>query len=177
VERREDAQREVGVIPIDAIFSPVRKVNFTVTNARVGRRTDYQRLTLEIWTNGSILPEDALAYSAKIIKEHLNVFINFDEKEVDQVTTSVEGTKEINGTEDILFTSIEELDLSARSLNCLRKAGVQYTGDLIQKTEEELLNLENFGKRSLVEMGMKINREVFESEKLRRINAEKRASH
>lgn len=188
VERREDAQREVGVIPIDAIFSPVRKVNFTVTNARVGRRTDYQRLTLEIWTNGSILPEDALAYSAKIIKEHLNVFINFDEKEVDQVTTSVEGKKEINGTEDILFTSIEELDLSARSLNCLRKAGVQYTGDLIQKTEDELLNLENFGKRSLVEikerlaelglsLGMKINREVFESEKLRRINAEKRASH
>jgi DNA-directed RNA polymerase subunit alpha len=188
VERREDTQREVGVIPIDAIFSPVRKVNFTVTNARVGRRTDYQRLTLEIWTNGSILPEDALAYSAKIIKEHLNVFINFDEKEVDQVTTSVEGKKEINGTEDILFTSIEELDLSARSLNCLRKAGVQYTGDLIQKTEEELLNLENFGKRSLVEikerlaelglsLGMKINREVFESEKLRRINAEKRASH
>ncbi|GBD37838.1 DNA-directed RNA polymerase subunit alpha [bacterium HR37] len=188
VERREDTQREVGVIPIDAIFSPVRKVNFTVTNARVGRRTDYQRLTLEIWTNGSILPEDALAYSAKIIKEHLNVFINFDEKEVDQVTTSVEGKKEINGTEDILFTSIEELDLSARSLNCLRKAGVQYTGDLIQKTEDELLNLENFGKRSLVEikerlaelglsLGMKINREVFESEKLRRINAEKRASH
>jgi DNA-directed RNA polymerase subunit alpha len=187
VERRGDIQRAIGVIPIDAVFSPVRKVNYTVTNARVGRRTDYQRLTLEVWTNGSILPEEALAYSAKIIKEHLNIFINFDEKEVD-VVTKVEEKKEISGTEDFLFTSIEDLDLSARSLNCLRKAGILYTGDLIQKTDEELLNLENFGKRSLVEikerlseiglsLGMKIDKEVFESEKLKRANEKRASSH
>jgi DNA-directed RNA polymerase subunit alpha len=189
VERRGDVQRSIGVIPIDALFSPIRKVNYTVTNARVGRRTDYQRLTLEIWTNGTILPEDALAYAAKILKHQLTVFINFDEREVDKVS-HVEEEKEISGTEDVLFTSIEELDLSARSLNCLRKAGIGFAGDLIQKTEEELLNLENFGKRSLLEikeklsdlglgLGLKINKEVFEAEKAKRLSekSEKRVSH
>ncbi len=179
VERRTDEFRSVGVIPIDAMYSPVRRVNYSVTNARVGRRTDYERLTLEVWTNGTIEPEDALAYAAKILKEHLTIFINFDEAEADQVQV-VEETSEISGTEEILFTSIEDLDLSARSLNCLRKAGVEYTGDLIQKTEEELLNLENFGKRSLLEikerlnelglgLGLKINKEVFESEKAKKV--------
>ncbi|MGE5445829.1 MAG: DNA-directed RNA polymerase subunit alpha [Ignavibacteriales bacterium] len=178
VERRGDARNAIGVILIDALFSPVKKVNYMVTNARVGRRTDYERLTLEIWTNGIILPEDALAYGAKILKEQLTVFINFDEKEVD-ARVETEEKKEIMGTEDVLFMTLEDLDLSARSLNCLRKANVEYTGDLIQKTEEELLNLENFGKRSLVEikdklsehglgLGMKINKEVFEAEKSKR---------
>ncbi|MER3446231.1 MAG: DNA-directed RNA polymerase subunit alpha [Candidatus Dadabacteria bacterium] len=177
VERRGDA-RAIGVIPIDALFSPVKKVNYMVTNARVGRRTDYEKLTLEIWTNGIILPEDALAYGAKILREQLTVFINFDEKEVD-AKVETEEKKEIMGTEDILFMTLDDLDLSARSLNCLRKANVEYAGDLIQKTEEELLNLENFGKRSLVEikgklaehglsLGMKINKEVFEAEKSKR---------
>jgi DNA-directed RNA polymerase subunit alpha len=186
VERRGEIQRSIGLIPIDALFSPVRKVNYTVTNARVGRRTDYQRLTLEIWTNGTISPEDALAYAAKIMKQQLTVFINFDEREVD-IADKLEEEKEITGTEDVLFTSIEDMDLSARSLNCLRKAGVGHAGDLIQKTEEELLNLENFGKRSLLEikerlselglgLGLKINKEVFESEKSKRAN-EKKVSH
>lgn len=178
VERRGDARNAIGVILIDALFSPVKKVNYTVTNARVGRRTDYERLMLEIWTNGIILPEDALAYGAKILKEQLTVFINFDEKEVD-ARVGIEEKKEIMGTEDVLFMTLEDLDLSARSLNCLRKANVEYTGDLIQKTEEELLNLENFGKRSLGEikdklsehglgLGMEINKEVFEAEKSKR---------
>lgn len=178
VERRGELQTTIGVIPIDSLFSPIRKVNYAVTNARVGRRTDYQKLTLEIWTNGTILPEDALAYAAKIVKHQLTVFINFDEAEIDEVPESEE-TQEIKGTEEILFNTIEEMDLSARSLNCLRKAGIEYSGDLVQKTEEDLLNLENFGKRSLVEikerlvemgldLGLKIDEEVFEAEKSKR---------
>jgi DNA-directed RNA polymerase subunit alpha len=178
VERRGELQTTIGVIPIDSLFSPIRKVNYAVTNARVGRRTDYQKLTLEIWTNGTILPEDALAYAAKIVKHQLTVFINFDETEIDEVPESEE-TQEIKGTEEILFNTIEEMDLSARSLNCMRKAGIEYSGELVQKTEEDLLNLENFGKRSLVEikerlvemgldLGLKIDEEVFEAEKSKR---------
>lgn len=178
VERRGEIQSTIGVIPVDALFSPVRKVNYAVTNSRVGRRTDYQRLTVEIWTNGTILPEDALAYASKIIKHQLTVFINFDEAEIDEVIES-EDEQEIKGTEEILFNTIEEMDLSARSLNCLRKAGVEYAGDLIQKSEEDLLNLENFGKRSLFEikerldemglgLGLKIDQEVFDNEKAKR---------
>lgn len=178
VERRGEIQNTIGVIPIDALFSPVRKVNYAVTNSRVGRRTDFQRLTLEIWTNGTVLPEDSLAYASKIIKNQLSVFINFDEAEVDEVPES-EDTQEIKGTEEILFNTIEEMDLSARSLNCLRKAGIEYAGDLVQKSEDDLLNLENFGKRSLFEikerliemgldLGLKIDQEVFENEKAKR---------
>lgn len=178
VETRGEIQSSIGVIPIDAFFSPVRKINYSVTNSRVGRRTDYQRLTLEIWTNGTILPEDALAYAAKILKHQLTIFINFDEAELEEIE-EVEEDMEIGGTEEILFNTIEEIDLSARSLNCLRKAGVEYAGDLIQKNEEELLNLENFGKRSLFEikeklsdlgltLGQKFNVEVFETEKAKR---------
>ena len=174
VERRTDEIREIGVIPIDALFSPVRRVNYTVTNARVGRRTDYERLTLEVWTNGTVRSEDAVAYAAKILKEQLTIFINFDEEEIEALPAEEESS-EISGTEDILFTSIEELDLSARCINCLRKAGVEFTGDLVQKTEEELLNLENFGKRSLLELkelnlelGTKLKKDIYEAEKNRR---------
>ncbi|MCI0454501.1 MAG: DNA-directed RNA polymerase subunit alpha [Candidatus Dadabacteria bacterium] len=185
VERRGDVQRAIGVIPIDALFSPVKKVDYNVTNARVGRRTDYERLTLEIWTNGIIVPEDALAYAAKILREQFRVFINFDEQEVDAIV-EVEKKKEIIGTEGVLFNTIDDLDLSARSLNCLRKANIDHVGDLIQKTEEELLNLENFGKRSLMEikdrlgelglgLGMDLNKEIFEVEKTKRAK-EKRVS-
>jgi DNA-directed RNA polymerase subunit alpha len=174
VESRGDIQTSIGLIPLDAIYSPVRKVNYSITNARVGRRTDYERLNLEIWTNGTVIPEDAVAYAAKIIKEQLTVFINFDEEEVDAIV-EVEDDKEISGTEEILFTTIEDMDLSARSLNCLRKAEIAYVGELIQKSEDDLLNLENFGKRSLLEirerieemelsLGSVIDVEAFESE-------------
>ncbi|MDA2919670.1 DNA-directed RNA polymerase subunit alpha [Desulfobacterota bacterium AH_259_B03_O07] len=186
VERRGDIPRTIGVIPIDALYSPVRKVNYTVTSARVGRRTDYEKLTLEIWSNGTIVPEDTLAYAAKILKEQINVFINFDETPFEEVP-EVEEKKKITGTEEILFTTMEDLDLSPRSLNCLRKANIEFVGDLIQKTEEDLLNLENFGKRSLYEikevlneldfnLGSAINTEIFESEKSKKLD-EKRVSH
>jgi len=178
VERRGELQTVIGAIPVDSLFSPVRKVNYAVTNARVGRRTDFQRLTLEIWTNGTIMPEDALAYAGKIVKNQLTIFINFDESEVDEVPESEE-KQEIKGTEEILFNTIEEMDLSARSLNCLRKASIEYAGDLIQKSEDDLLNLENFGKRSLYEirerlvemglgLGLEIDQEVFNAEKAKR---------
>jgi len=179
VESRGDIQTSIGLIPLDAIYSPVRKVNYSITNARVGRRTDYEKLNLEIWTNGTVIPEDAVAYAAKIIKEQLTVFINFDEEEVDAIV-EVEDDKEISGTEEILFTTIEDMDLSARSLNCLRKAEITYVGELIQKSEDDLLNLENFGKRSLLEirerieemelsLGSVIDVEAFESEKLKKL--------
>jgi DNA-directed RNA polymerase subunit alpha len=175
VERRGEQQKSIGSIQIDALFSPIRKVNYTITNSRVGRRTDYEKLTLEIWTNGTILTEDALAYSAKIIKQQLSIFINFDESLFEEEEI-IEESQDIKGNEDILFTHVEDIDLSARSLNCLRRANIVYFGELIQKTEEELLNLENFGKRSLVEireklvemqyeLGTDINSEVFEKEK------------
>ncbi len=182
VESRGDIQTSIGLIPLDAIYSPVRKVNYSITNARVGRRTDYERLNLEIWTNGTVIPEDAVAYAAKIIKEQLTVFINFDEEEVDAIV-EVEDDQEISGTEEILFTTIEDMDLSARSLNCLRKAEIAYVGELIQKSEDDLLNLENFGKRSLLEirerveemelsLGSVIDVEAFESEKLKKLETE-----
>ena len=182
VESRGDIQTSIGLIPLDAIYSPVKKVNYSITNARVGRRTDYERLNLEIWTNGTVIPEDAVAYAAKIIKEQLTVFINFDEEEVDAIV-EVEDDKEISGTEEILFTTIEDMDLSARSLNCLRKAEITYVGELIQKSEDDLLNLENFGKRSLLEirdrieemelsLGSVIDVEAFESEKLKKLETE-----
>ncbi|MEE2974875.1 MAG: DNA-directed RNA polymerase subunit alpha [Thermodesulfobacteriota bacterium] len=151
-EAMEEVNKEIGEILIDAIFSPVIKVNYDVTNARVDKRTDYERLTMEVWTNGTILPEDALAYGAKILKEQLTVFVNFDEEEIDAIPIVDEEQEEITGAEDKLFTKVEDLEFSARSLNCLAKANIKYLGDLIQLTEEDLLNLENFGKRSLFEV-------------------------
>ena len=186
VERRGDIQTSIGGISLDAVYSPVKKVNYSITSARVGRRTDYEKLSLEVWTNGTLSPEDAVAFSAKILKEQLTVFINFDEEEVDAIVET-EDEKEISGTEEILFTTIEDMDLSARSLNCLRKAEILYVGDLIQKTEDGLLNLENFGKRSLLEikerveeleltLGSTIDAEAFESEKVSRYEKEESAS-
>ena len=162
---------------LDAIFSPVVKVNYNVTAARVGRRTDYERLTLEVWTNGTVLPEDSVAFAAKILKDQMTVFVNFDE-EVDSIPIVGEENDEIIGSEDILFTKIEELDFSARSLNCLEKASIKYLGDLIQLNEEDLLNLENFGKRSLNEvrdviasfnlrLGEDINKLYYEQRKIK----------
>ena len=151
-ESRDDGSHSIGEIPIDAIFSPIKKVNYNVTAARVGRRTDYEKLTIEVWTNGTIIPEDAVAYSAKIIKDQMTVFVNFDEEEIDSIPIIEDESDEIIGSEDVLFTRVEELDFSARSLNCLEKANIKYLGDLIQLSEEDLLNLENFGKRSLNEV-------------------------
>ena len=148
----DNVNKSIGEILIDAIFSPVIKVNYDITSARVDKRTDYEKLALEVWTNGTILPEDALAYSAKILKEQMTVFVNFDEEEIDAIPIVEETQEEITGSEDVLFTKVEDLEFSARSLNCLAKANIKYLGDLIQLTEDDLLNLENFGKRSLFEV-------------------------
>ena len=148
-ERNLEENAPIGTVPIDAIFSPVRKVNFTVTNARVGQQTDYDRLTLEIWTDGSVLPADAVAYAAKILKDQLTVFINFDEESEmpDEPSLLEEGS-----TNENLFKPVEELELSVRAFNCLKNANIKMIGELVQRSEQEMLKTKNFGKKSLNEI-------------------------
>lgn len=142
-----------GWIAIDAIFSPVRRVSFNVTPTIVGRRTDYDRLALEIWTNGVVRPEDALAFAAKIQKEYMNVFINFQEEEIERKVDAEKGEKILN---ENLFRTVEELELSVRSANCLKNANMTYIYELVQKTEAELLRTKNFGRKSLEEIKEKL---------------------
>lgn len=139
----------IGTIPIDAIFSPIQRVRYTVTNARVGQRTDYARLTLEIWTDGSVSPEDALAYSAKILKEQLQIFINFAEEEEPAIEERPETEQEYN---ENLFKRVDELELSVRSQNCLQNAGIEFIYQLVERTEAEMLKTKNFGRKSLNEI-------------------------
>ncbi len=139
----------IGTIPVDSLFAPIRKVNYQVTNARVGQITDYDRLSLEVWTDGSVTPQDAVAYAAKIIKEQLTVFINFDEAEEPM---AVEAPKEEAKLNENLFRSVDELELSVRSQNCLQQANIKTIGDLVQKTESEMLKTKNFGRKSLKEI-------------------------
>lgn len=149
-ERNVDKNMPVGTIPMDAIFSPIKKVSYVVTQARVGQVTDYDKLTMEIWTDGSVLPEDALAYAAKILKEQLNVFINFDEEpEIEEEEKEEKKEPELN---ENLFRSVDELELSVRSSNCLKNADIRYIGELVQKTEAEMLKTKNFGRKSLNEI-------------------------
>ncbi|HLL05869.1 MAG TPA: DNA-directed RNA polymerase subunit alpha [Myxococcaceae bacterium] len=139
----------IGTIPIDSLFAPIRKVNYQVTNARVGQVTDYDKLTLEVWTDGSVTPQDAVAYAAKIIKEQLTVFVNFDETEEPVVA---EAPKEEAKLNENLFRSVDELELSVRSANCLQQANIKTIGDLVQRTEAEMLKTKNFGRKSLKEI-------------------------
>ena len=139
----------IGTIPIDAIFSPVTKVNYTVTNARVGQHTDYDKITLEICTDGSVSPEDALAFSAKILKEQLTIFINFDESLEPQDSPSDEIHSELN---EYLNRPVSDLELSVRSANCLQNANIRFIGELVQKSEAEMLKTKNFGRKSLREI-------------------------
>lgn len=148
-ERNKEENQPIGTIPIDAIFSPIRKVNYTVTNARVGQITDYDKLNLEVWTDGSLNPEEAIAYAAKILKDQLSIFITFEEEE------EAEGAKDQEETEGLnenLFRSVDELELSVRSANCLKHANIKLIGDLVQKTEAEILATKNFGRKSLNEI-------------------------
>jgi len=149
-ERNKQANMSVGVIPIDALFSPIRKVNFTVTNARVGQQTDYDRLSLEVWTNGTVRPEDAVAFAAKIMKEQLSIFINFEEGAEPAREQLV--SEEQQKLSDNLWKSVDELELSVRSANCLQNANIRYIGELVQKTESEMLKTKNFGRKSLKEI-------------------------
>ncbi len=139
----------VDAIPIDAIFSPVRKVNYHVTNARVGQRTDYDRLVMEVWTDGSVAPEDATAYAAKILKDQLSIFINFEEDSEPEIIVEPEPQERFN---ENLLRTVDELELSVRSANCLANANIKYIGDLVQKTESEMLKTKNFGRKSLKEI-------------------------
>ncbi len=147
-ERNKDEDAPVGTIPIDAIFSPIRKVNYTITNARVGQRTDYDKLNLEVWTDGSVRPDDAIAYAARILQDQLSIFINFEETP-EAAETPEQRHPSLN---ENLFRSVAELELSVRSANCLQNAGIKYIGELVQKTEAEMLKTKNFGRKSLNEI-------------------------
>lgn len=144
----------IGTIPIDALFSPIKKCKFKVEEARVGQRGDYDKLIIEIWTDGSILPEDAVANAAKIIKDYMIYFINFDEEFEDEES---ERDEELERLKTILATPVEELELSVRSANCLRNINIKTIGDLARKTEEDISKTKNFGKKSLQEIKDKLS--------------------
>lgn len=149
-ERNKLANMPLGTIAIDAMFSPVERVNYNVTNARVGQRTDYDRLALEVWTDGSVAPADAVAYAAKILKEQVQIFINFDE-EAEPEYEEHSPESEVLQNEN-LYRSVDELELSVRSANCLQNANIKLIGELVQKTEAEMLKTKNFGRKSLREI-------------------------
>ncbi len=148
-ERNKSLTMPIGTIPIDALFSPIRKVNYTVQNARVGQVTDFDKLVLEVWTNGAVKPADAVAYAAKILKEQLSIWINFEETE--ETTYSAPGADEEPLNEN-LFRSVDELELSVRSANCLQNANITLIGELVQRTEQDMLKTKNFGRKSLKEI-------------------------
>ena len=147
-ETNKTAEMPNGTVPIDSVFSPVRKVNYTVTPARVGRETDFDRLNLEIWTDGTVAPVDSVAFAAKILKEQLTTFINFEEP-VEAPLPTVEEPAPLNPS---LFKSVDELELSVRSANCLQNANIRLIGELVQRTESEMLKTKNFGRKSLNEI-------------------------
>lgn len=148
-DRNRDEDAPVGTIPVDAIFSPIQKVNFTVSNARVGQITDYDKLSLEVFTDGSVRADDAVAYASKILKEQLQIFINFDESDEPVIEEEDDERQKIN---ENLYRSVEELELSVRSANCLKNAQINLIGELVQKTEAEMLKTQNFGRKSLNEI-------------------------
>jgi DNA-directed RNA polymerase subunit alpha len=149
-DRNRDEKAPVGTIPIDAIFSPISKVNFTVTNARVGQITDYDKLTIEVWSDGSVKPQDAVAYASKILKDQLSIFINFDEDVEPQEEAEPEEERE--RFNENLYRSVDELELSVRSANCLKNAGIKLIGELVSRSEAEMLKTQNFGRKSLNEI-------------------------
>lgn len=173
LNKREDMP--IGVIPIDSLFSPVKRVNFQVENTRVGQRTDYDRLILEIFTNGAISPKDALLYASNILQRHLDVFVNFGQLPEEIEEEEVEMKKEEIALYEKLKLPISELELSVRSSNCLREANIKTIADLVKKTEEEMLSFKNFGKKSLAEikellagMGLSLGMQV-DPKKLKRV--------
>jgi DNA-directed RNA polymerase subunit alpha len=152
-EKNKQPNQPIGIIPIDSIYTPVKKVNYTVENTRVGQVTDYDKLTIEVWTNGSIKPDEAISLGAKILSEHLNLFINLtDHARNTEIMVEKEETKK----EKVLEMTIEELDLSVRSYNCLKRAGINTVEDLINKTEEDMMKVRNLGRKSLEEVVQKM---------------------
>ncbi|TMQ68258.1 MAG: DNA-directed RNA polymerase subunit alpha [Candidatus Eisenbacteria bacterium] len=166
-DQQAQAERPIGVIPIDAMFSPVLKVNYNVETTRLGQRIDYDKLTLEVWTDASILPSDAVAVAAKILRDHFSLFIHFEEPIEEEVEEEI--NEDILRIRRLLDKSVEELELSVRSSNCLRAAEIKTIGDLVQKSEPEMLKYRNFGRKSLKEiqdilseMGLSFGMEVNE---------------
>lgn len=153
-EKNKQAGQPIGIIPVDSIYTPVRKVNYTVENTRVGQITDYDKLTLEVWTNGSIKPDEAISLGAKIMSEHLNLFIDLSDH---AKHTEIMVEKEETMKEKVLEMTIEELDLSVRSYNCLKRAGINTVEDLTNKTEEDMMKVRNLGRKSLEEVLQKLN--------------------
>ena len=147
-DKNFDDDLGLGFIPIDSVHSPVRKVNYTVEAARLGQITDYDKLDIEVWTNGSIAPADALGLAAKLLKDHMTIFINFEE----ELETESRGEEKPQIKNENLNRSVEELELSVRSYNCLKNANIQTIGELVQKTEAEMLKTKNFGRKSLNEI-------------------------
>src|ERR1700690_828111 len=148
-DRNFDEDLPLGYIPIDSVHSPVRKVNFAVEGARLGQMTDYDKLTIEVWTNGAISPADAIGQAAKLLKDHMTIFINFEELPESAEEPAERALSQMN---EVLNRSVEELELSVRSYNCLKNANIQSIGDLVQKTEAEMLRTKNFGRKSLNEI-------------------------
>jgi len=148
-DKNFDEDLALGYIPIDSVHSPVRKVNFSVEAARLGQMTDYDKLTLEVWTNGAVSPQDAIGFAAKLLKDHMSIFINFEEVPEQTEEVSERGLDKMN---EVLNRSVEELELSVRSYNCLKNANIQTIGELVQKTEAEMLRTKNFGRKSLNEI-------------------------
>ena len=150
-EANKDENAPVGTIPVDSVFSPIKRVNYVVGNARVGQRTDYDKLTMEVWTDGSVTSEDAVAYAAKILKEQMAMFINFDEKQEPEAEKKTDKRQKPQFN-DNLYRSVEELELSVRSANCLKNADILKIYQLVSKTEAEMLKTKNFGRKSLNEI-------------------------
>lgn len=152
-EKNKQAGQPIGIIPVDSIYTPVKKVNYTVENTRVGQVTDYDKLTLEVWTNGSIKPDEAISLGAKILNEHLNLFIDLSDQ---AKHTEIMVEKEEAKKEKVLEMTIEELDLSVRSYNCLKRAGINTVEDLTNRTEEDMMKVRNLGRKSLEEVLQKL---------------------
>lgn len=148
-DRNFDEDLPLGYIPIDSVHSPVRKVNYNVEAARLGQMTDYDKLTLEVWTNGAVSPADSIGMAAKLLKDHMTIFVNFEETP-ESIEEPVE--RAAGQMNEVLNRSVEELELSVRSYNCLKNANIQTIGDLVQKTEAEMLRTKNFGRKSLNEI-------------------------
>lgn len=173
-DENRSEEMPVGFIAIDSIFAPVRRVAYNTQHARVGQDTDFDKLTLEVWTNGAVRPDDALAYSAKILKEQMTTFINFDETdEVDEVEETLDDKPRLN---EHLFKTVDALELSVRAANCLENANIKYIGELVTKSESEMLKTKNFGRKSLneikdilVEMGLSLGMKIdgFDPDSLR----------
>ena len=152
-DKKKTASMPIGVIPIDSIFTPVKKVNYQVEDTRVGQITDYDKLTLEIWTNGTLKPEEAISSAAKILTEHLNLFISL----TDQVMPVAQTVQEDEKKDKILDMTIEELDLSVRAYNCLKRAGINNVAELVLKNQEDMMKVRNLGRKSLEEVEQKLN--------------------